>query len=197
VRRRTLNYRARRQDEAVVRIKKKIGTVAERRCLPLVVLLLATAGLQACATSAPSRRATLTLEQHSLRIPLTVEADGSVSLADHPPLIGRLDLSPILQEEKVAPGAKPRLAVQIMLHYGRIYVVSRAFRSMWEITPRPGTTSASYRPAFLVRAPGAAPVKDLRLSRYGSARSSCLRLDRVGGAPIFITPMGEARDACP
>ena len=161
------------------------------------ILFLAVAGaLSACATSAV-HDPTLSFEQHSLRIPLRVEADGSVSLAEHPPLIGRLDLTPILTEEGVAPKANSKVTVQVMMNYGRLYVASESFRSLWEITPQPGTTSASYRPILVVRPSGAAPVKDLRFSRYGSARSSCLRLDRAGGNPVFITSAGEARDVCP
>lgn len=161
------------------------------------MLFVIAAGLMGCATSTPPASGSLTFEQNSLRIPLTVGADGSVSLADYPPLIGRLDLSPILQAESVRLRPSSPVGVQIMLHYGRVYVVSVAFRSVWEITPTPGTTSATFRPILLVRRPAAAAVKDLRLSRFGSARASCLRLDRAGAVPVFITPNGEVRDACP
>ncbi len=159
-----------------------------------LLLLLAAAG-SSCATQ--SVEPTLTLEQHSLRIPLTLEADGTVMLAERPPLVGRIDLSPILKAEGVLPGAKTRSTVQLMMHYGRLYVVADTFRALWEITPQPGTTSASYRPIPVVREVGQEPMKDVRLSRYGSARSSCLRLDRAEGSPVFITSRGEARDDCP
>lgn len=171
--------------------------MVERSFVPLVMLLLSTAGLSGCATSATPGPATLTFEQHSLRIPFTVDADGSVSLAEHPPLVGRLDLSSILKAEGVRPGTASGLSVQMMLHYGRLYVASNAFHSVWEITPHPGTTSASYRPVLLLRAADVAPVKDLRLSRYGSAHASCLRVDRAGSPPVFINSSGEAQDACP
>jgi len=174
-----------------------MAAVTGRRCAPFVMLLVITTGLLACATTNPSDSASLTLEQHSLRIPYTIEADGGVSLAENPPLVGRLDLSPILKAEGVQPKTTPRIGVQIMLNYGRLYVASEAFRSVWEITPHPGTTTASYRAVVLVRNAGVAPVKDLRLSRYGSAHASCLRVDRTGGAPVFITSKGEALDACP
>ena len=167
-----------------------------RRFVPqtLLLLVLAAAG-SSCATQ--SVEPTLTLEQHSLRIPLTLEADGTVVLAERPPLVGRIDLSPILKAEGLLPGARTRATVQLMIHYGRLYVVADAFRALWEITPQPGTTTASYRPIPVVRETGQDPMKDVRLSRYGSSRSSCLRLDRAGGSPVFITSKGEARDDCP
>ena len=159
------------------------------------LLLVAAATASSCATQAIQQ--TLTLEQHSLRIPLTLEADGTVMLAERPPLVGRIDLSPILKAEGVLPGARAKATVQVMMHYGRLYVVADAFRALWEITPQPGTTTASYRPIPVVPETGQEPMKDVRLSRYGSARSSCLRLDRAEGSPVFITSKGDARDDCP
>src|SRR2546426_2496315 len=41
-------------------------------------------------------------------------------------------------------------------------------------------STASYRPIPVVREAGQEPMKDVRLSRYGSARSSCLRLGPRG-----------------
>lgn len=165
------------------------------RVLRMSLLLLVAGSLSSCAT--PAVQETLTLEQHTLRIPLRLETDGSVILAEHPPLVGRIDLSPILKVEGVRPGTAARGAVQLMMHYGRLYVVADSFRALWEITPRPGTTTASYRPITVVRDSAHEPMKNVRLSRYGSSASSCLRLDRAGGKPIFITPGGETRDACP
>ena len=197
-----------------------------RRCqLSLGLLLLATV-VSGCAT-APAAPPTLAFEEHTLRIPLTVQANGSVSLAESPPLIGRIDLSPILQAEGVRVTGKPQPTVQVLVHYGRFYLVAEGFRSIWELTPRPGMDTASYRPIPItadagpkpetgvksrtgpMTAPGAKPgpgarpdpgvrpVRDPRLSRYGSSRSSCVRLDRANGPPVFITPKGEAANACP
>jgi hypothetical protein len=166
------------------------------RCLIQMSLLLALgAACSSCAT-APVQP-TLTLEEHSLRIPLTLEADGTVILAERPPLVGRIDLAPILLAEGMAPGSRTRATVQLMMHYGRLYLVADAFRAIWEITPQPGTSKASYRPIPVVRDSAQEPMKDVRLSRYGSARSSCLRLDRAGGSTVFITSSGDARDDCP
>lgn len=166
------------------------------RFLPQLALplLIATVTLS-CAT--PAVQPTLTLEQHSLRIPLTVEADGTVLLAERPPLIGRLDLSLILRAEGIQPGMPPKGTVQLMMHYGRLYVVADSFKAIWEITPHPGTTAASFRPIPVIRETDPGPMKDVRLSRYGSSQSSCLRLDWSGGKPVFITPSGEVRNDCP
>jgi hypothetical protein len=161
----------------------------------MALLLLVAVAASSCATQ--SIAPTLTLEQHSLRIPLTLEADGTVMLAERPPLVGRIDLSPILKAEGVQPGTRTRATVQLMMNYGRLYVVADAFRAIWEITPQPGTTTASYRAIPVVREIGQEPMKDVRLSRYGSARSSCLRLDRAAGSPVFITSKGDVRDDCP
>jgi hypothetical protein len=170
--------------------------VGRKRLVPQIpLLLLMAAAVSSCATPA-AVQPTLTLEQHSLRIPLKVEADGAVLLAEHPPLIGRIDLSPILQAEGVQAGMLAKATVQLMMHYGRLYVVADAFRAIWEITPRPGTTAASFRPIRVLPDSGQERMKDVRLSRYGSSQSSCLRLDRLGASPLFITPEGEVRNEC-
>ena len=72
---------------------------AWHRGLRLGSLLLTALVASSCATAV--RQSTLAFEQHTLRIPLTVSANGSVSLAEQPPLTGRIDLSPILQAEGV------------------------------------------------------------------------------------------------
>ena len=184
-----------------------------RRWLHAVGLVLFAALAPGCAT-APEAPPTLTFEEHTLRIPLTVQANGSVSLAESPPLIGRIDLSPILQAERVRADAKTKPVVQLMVHYGKFYVVAEGFRSIWEITPQPGLSSASYRPIPIAAdagvrpgtgakgevpagtESGARPVRDPRLSLFGSSRSSCVRLDRANGPPLFITAKGEAANAC-
>jgi hypothetical protein len=188
--------------------------VLNRRWLQPVGLVFFAALASSCAT-VPEAPPTLTFEEHTLRIPLTVQANGSVSLAESPPLIGRIDLAPILQVEGVHAGAKTKLVVQLMVHYGRFYVVADGFRSIWEITPQPGLSTASYRPIPIVAdagaqpgtgakaevaartESGARPVKDPRLSLFGSSRSSCVRLDRANGPPVFITSKGEPANACP
>jgi hypothetical protein len=160
-----------------------------------VFLVQAALLLSACA--APSLQPTLTFEQHTLRIPLTVEADGTVSLAERPPLVGRIDLSPILEAEGIRGPARTAATIQMVVHYGRYYVVGDGFRAIWQITPRPGTSSGAYRPIQVVRDADREPLKDVRLSPYGSSESSCLRLDRAAGTPVFITRDAEARDECP
>ena len=165
-----------------------------RRSVIGALLCFSAVAVLSCAT--PVARPTLTMEQHTLRIPLTVGPDGMVSFAERPPLTGRLDLSPILRAEGVRPATTKPKSVQIMLHYGRIYVVAEGFCSVWEITPRPGTSKASYRAIPILRASDGERLKNVRLSQYGSSRSMCLRLDRAGGRPVFITASGELRDDC-
>ena len=164
-----------------------------RWCVLWVWLLLAAIA-SSCAT--PVVQPTLTFEQHTLRFPLSVGSDGTVSLAERPPLIGRIDLTPILQAEGFQIGTTKPKTVQLMVHYGRLYVVAETFRAVWEITPQPGTSTASYRPIAVARASDQERLGDVRLSQYGSSRSSCLRLDRAGGRPVFITSEGEVRDDC-
>jgi hypothetical protein len=160
--------------------------------LVLAALALACADL-ACATTATGP--TLAGAIQTLRMPLRIEADGTTSFAAFPPLTGRLDVAPILAAEKM-PAGEP-VAAQAMIHYGRLYLVADGFRSVWEITPSPGSASAAYRPIAIPAGATPARFKNVRLSRYGSPDASCLRLDRAGGKPFFITPQGEARDACP
>src|SRR5207247_8288768 len=105
-----------------------IRTVRGRRCVMRIslLLLLGAAG-SSCATQ--SVGPTLTLEQHSLRIPLTLEEDGTVMLAERPPLVGRIDLSPILKADGAQPGAGTSGTVRLMVHYGRVCVLVYAFCS--------------------------------------------------------------------
>ena len=173
-----------------------------------ILALAATA--TACATTglrtSPSS-GELTFEEHTLRIPLTVQANGTISLAESPPLVGRVDLSPILESEGMKTNPAKGTVVQLMVHYGRFYVVADGFRSVWEITPRPGASTASYRPIAIgpdadarpagsKPGSGPRPLKGARLSLFGSDRSSCVRLDRANGPPVFITSEAEVANAC-
>ena len=140
---------------------------------------------------------TLTLEQHTLRIPLTVHSDGSVSLAQEPPLTGRIDLGPILAAEGMQTTPARASSIQLMMHYGRYYVVADGFHALWELTPLPGTSTARYRSIPLDPGASPMPLKGVRLSRYGGSESSCLRVDGKSFGPLFITPKGEVLGACP
>ena len=158
----------------------------------LACLLLALLATSACIRSV--QRATLTLEQHSLRMLLHVGRDGSIFLSDQPPLTGRLDLKPILKAEGISLTPQKPVTVQGMIYYSRLYLIGDGFRSLWEITPKPGTSKGAYRPIPL--AAPAARVQSVRLSRYGSSRSSCLRIDRTDGAPAFINSRGNLSHDC-
>ena len=162
------------------------------RRVELYCLLLAVLATSACLKSV--RRDTLTLEQHSLRMLLHVGRDGSILLADQPPLTGRVDARPILQAEGIASTPQKPVTVQGMIYYGRLYLIGDDFRSIWEITPRPGTSTGTYRPIPLAAAGG---VQSVRLSRYGSSRSSCLRIDRGNGQTAFINSRGALSNDCP
>jgi hypothetical protein len=165
------------------------------RELRLCCLLLTAALASSCATV--KSQPTLTLEQHTLRIPLTVAANGSVSLAERPPLTGRMNLTPILEEEGFHASPTTVTTVQVMMYFGRFYVVADGFHSLWEITPRPGTSTASYRRIPIPLKTAESVLKGSRLSRYGSSQSSCLRLDRKDAAPLFISSRGEVSSVCP
>jgi hypothetical protein len=165
------------------------------REIRLVCLLLAAAVALSCATT--GSQPTLTLEQHTLRIPLKVGANGSVSLAEQPPLTGRMNITPILEAEGFDASSTTVTTVQAMMFYGRFYVVADGFHSLWEITPRPGTSTASYRRIPITPDATESVLKGSRLSRYGSSQSSCLRLDRKNATPLFINSRGEASHVCP
>jgi hypothetical protein len=137
------------------------------------------------------------LEQHSLRIPLTVHADGTISLAQEPPFTGRIDLTPILAAEGMPALSATTRSVQLMMHYGRFYIVSDGFHALWELTPQPGTSTARYRSIALDPGPSPTPLRGVRLSRYGGSDASCLRVDRKDFPPRFITAKGEVLSACP
>jgi hypothetical protein len=163
----------------------------------LWILGLFLAGAAGTSCAPMSHAPTLTLEQHTLRIPLTVGPDGSVSFAERPPLTGHIDLAPILAAEGRGDRPPSGSSVQVMMYYGRFYVVGEGFHSVWELTPRPGTSTAAYRSIRLAPERGGKALNGVRLSRYGSSRASCLRIDWKDSGPVFITSKGEVSDACP
>jgi hypothetical protein len=175
------------------------GFLTVRTACPALRLgfLLPWAMVMAACASAPRQSPTLTFEQHTLRIPLKVGTDGSVSLAQEPPLSGRIDLAPILEAEGIRVPVTTATRVQVMMFYGRYFVVADGFRSVWELTPAPGTSTASYRRIPLALESGSSGLKGPRLSRYGSSQSSCLRIDRTNGDPVFIGHSGEISRGCP
>lgn len=160
------------------------------------LLLLLTAGFAGCAAHVPPS-SSLPFEQHTLRVQLTLDRDGSAALAQYQPLVGRIGLRPILEAEGMWPSPPAGMTVQLLVNYGRYYVVSDGFRAVWEITPKPGTSGAKYRPAVKLAERSAPSPKGVRLSRYGSSGSSCIRIDREEGAAVYITAGGETHDRCP
>lgn len=152
---------------------------------------LALAGILAlaagCATG-PDERPRLDLGIHSERLALPVNEDGAIHLAHQPPLSGILDLSPVLDEEEAAPGR-----VQILLHRTELYLTADGFANVWRLSPDAGEGTAAYE-GFST--PGGA-LERPRLSRYGSGERACVRVDQPDAEPLFVTPSGEVRDACP
>ena len=130
----------------------------------------------------------LRLEQNLMRISLAVSPDGIVSLSDDPPLFGRLDVGPILAAEGTVVSS-----VQLLARAGQYYLWADGFRNVWEVTPKPGSTEAGYRPLPL----SAQPLSGVRLAHYGSAESTCVRLDAPGHEPWFISPEGTLHASCP
>jgi hypothetical protein len=139
----------------------------------------------------------LPFEQHTLRVELGVDRDGFAALSAYEPLVGRIGLRRILEAEEMWPMVgKKKISVQLLAHYGRFYVVAEGFKAVWEITPKPGTGEASFRPAAPLADRAGTPARGVRLSRYGSARLSCLRIDRENGPAVYITSLGKPDDHC-
>jgi hypothetical protein len=159
-------------------------------------LLLLVATFPGCARPVQSL-SSLPFEQHTLRVQLALDRDGSAALAQYQPLVGRIGLRPILEAEGMWPSPHAGMSVQLLVNYGRYYVVTEGFRSVWEITPKPGTSGASYRPAVRLAEPGQPAPKGVRLSRYGASGASCIRIDRQEGPAVYVTAGGESHDRCP
>lgn len=143
------------------------------------------------------RQPTLTYEQRTLRIPLSVDRDGVATLAEPQPLLGRIALGAILQAEGMSPGPPPPANLQLLGHYGRFFVAADGFRSIWEITPKPATSRASYRPIVIVADPQAPGLSGVRLSSYGTSESPCLRIDVSDGRTFFVSRESELHASCP
>ena len=112
-------------------------------------------------------------------------------------LVGRLDLKPIFESEGFSrvPGTTKNL--QMLIHFGRFYVTGDGFRSVWEVSPNLGVASGEYRAIPILPKDSPRPMKNVRLSRYGSAESICVRVDRTGGKAVFIDTEGKVDASCP
>ena len=162
------------------------------RPIRCVAALAALWLLPACSTHrAPVRPsgpdATLYLDQSSFRMVLPVDPGGTIHLSDQAPFQGRLDAGPILKAER----SRVR-RLQLMLHLGRFYIMGEGFGHLWEVAPVAGTSTASYRSITLP--PGSFPKA--RLSRYGTAGRTCLRLDSEATPPWFLTADGTLHERC-
>lgn len=144
-----------------------------------------------------SGSSTLTLEHHSLRVPLAVGRDGFARLTGGQQLLGKIDLGPIFAAEKLPLTPTATQNIQLLIHFGRFYVVADGFRSVWELTPEAGTSIASFREIPLVNDPDARPLMDVRISRFGPADSACVRIDQTEGDTVFIDVEGNIQPNCP
>ena len=131
---------------------------------------------------------TLELDSGSLRLSLALDRNGTINLAEHAPLRGRIEVAPILDAE----GHEEAETVQVILHGGRYYIMAEGFRNIWELVPRVGTTRATYRSIAV----SATPLSGVRMSRYGPEGRACVRLDVDGAGPWFVTGKGELHDRC-
>ncbi|MGH9868544.1 MAG: hypothetical protein ACREAA_10325 [Candidatus Polarisedimenticolia bacterium] len=151
------------------------------------VLLLA-----ACSERRPPGQpsgpdATLSLDQSSFRMVLAVGPGGTIHLSDQAPFQGRLDAGPILRAERSRVEK-----LQLMLHLGRFYIIGEGFGHLWEVAPVAGTRTASYRSIALPRG----SLARARMSRYGAADRTCLRLDAEASPPWFLTADGTFHERC-
>ena len=119
---------------------------------------------------------------------MAVDVDGFVHLAEHAPLLGRIEVAPIIDAEGRAVET-----VQVVQHQGRYYITADGFQNVWEVTPQPGSTLATYRRIRVSES----PLSGVRLARYGPTGRACVRVDVDGGGPWYITPQGELDDQCP
>ena len=176
---------------------RRVGTARRRNPRVSAGLLLPLMAILSSCAHPVIESPYLPFEQHTLRIRLEVDRDGFAALSAYEPLIGRIGLRRILEAEAMWPrSGEKKISVQLLAHYGRFYVVAEGFKAVWEITPKPGTGEASFRPAAPLADRAGTPARGVRLSRYGSARLSCLRIDRENGPPVYITSVGKADDHC-
>ncbi len=155
----------------------------------LLVTIVAGCALLAGCSGRPVVQTlpTLALDQGSLRMVLAVDRNGTINLAEHPPLRGRIETAPILAAE-----GREVETLQVILHEGRYYLTAEGFRNIWELVPESGTTRATYRSIPVSEQ----PLAGVRMSRYGPEGRACVRLDVDGAGPWFVTDEGELDDRC-
>ena len=165
--------------------------------VPVTVGVIGTALLALSGCAHTGGKSVLSLEHHTLRMPLTVDGDGLAQLTDHQPLVGSLDLKPIFASEgfQGVPGTTRNL--QMLIHFGRFYITGDGFRAVWVVSPNLGLATGHYRPIPIIPKDSPKPLKNVRLSRYGSAEAICIRVDRAGGEAVFIDTEGQVDSSCP
>jgi hypothetical protein len=162
------------------------------------LLALCVFAMPACLhRSAVNTTPSLALEQHSLQIPLTTDTQGMARWQERPPMVGTIDMKPILAAEEIPTGSPDPENLQLLVHYSRFYLAADGFRAVWEISPEPGSSSATYRAIPIVLESSSPPLREVRLSRFGPPNASCVRVDRADGEPVFIDAQGDAQPFCP
>lgn len=163
--------------------------MSTRRTIALLIALAAVcAASSGCLLMRPAdHHPTTTMDLGSFRLTMDVEPDGKLRFSGHEPLSGTLDIGTILDVE--TSGAE---SIQLLLHRGRYYLTSDGFRNVWEITPTPGTTDASFRPISI----RGKVLSGVRLTRYGPPGRACVRVDAEGVGPWFVTAEGEVHEEC-
>ncbi len=165
--------------------------------VPVTVGMVGAALLALSGCAHMGVKPVLSLEHHTQRIPLTVDGAGLAQLTDHQPLVGSLDLKPIFALEGFPEVPETTKNLQMLIHFGRFYVTGDGFRSVWEVSPNFGVATGEYRPIPIIPKNSPKPLKNVRLSRYGSAESICVRVDRTGGEAVFIDMEGQVDAICP
>jgi len=157
--------------------------------ITLAAIVAASALFAGCSAKGHVRANVLKLrvDQGSFRMTKAVDGDGSISLAEPTQLMGSIEAGPILDAENSAA-----TMVQVMLHEGCYYIIADGFRNLWQVTPRPGTALASYRPVSLPDI----TIKNARMSRYGPPGRACVRLDVDGGGPWYVSEKNRLQDEC-
>lgn len=159
------------------------------RTILIFGLVVSCALAPACSARRERRNSApiLTFDHGTYAIRMHVDPMGFIHLSDHPPLMGRLEIGPILKDEIAAPES-----VLVMLNQGTLYLAGDGFANLWEVRQGPEPETALYRG---IPIPGGT-VSGVRLSRYGVSGRACVRIDADGTGPWFLTSEGVLDESC-
>lgn len=146
-----------------------------------LVILIALAG---CS------KQVVRFDQYSMAMNLKVEADSSLFLGDDDKFTGVLFINQILAAEKV-----PVSTIKLIKNYGKYYLCADDFQNLWQIEPRNDGLSAVYKAVDVTPEDKTDLLKNVNLSRYGTAEKSCVRF-RFNGKEVFINQKGGLNEEC-